>query len=141
MKRAFFKKKKKKNLRSALKADIQILQRQLQKRLAGHSAAAVVHGRGELRPGQLLCDLGKGGIGGGRVGGVGGDANGGAAAGLDVGDDGLVAGGLAGEEDDGVGFGEAAGEGGACAGADTGDDCEEGRRGHFVLLFIDVVCW
>lgn len=121
------------NLRSALKAHVQILQRQLQKRLPGHAAAAVVHGRGELRAGQLLCDLGKGGVGGGRVGGVGGDADGGAAGGFNVGDDGFVGGGFAGEEDDGVGFGEAAGEGGAGAGAYAGDDCVEGR-GHFGLF-------
>lgn len=124
--------------RSGVDANIQIRRLQLQKRLPGHAGSAVVHGGGELRSGQLLLDLGKGGIHGGRVGGVGGDANCGAAGGLDVGHDGLVARGLAGEKDDGIGLGEAAGDGGACAGADAGDDGEEGRRSHdvFVCLFV-----
>lgn len=114
------------DLRSRVKAQVQIGERLLQKGLSAGAAAAVVHGGGELGAGKLLFDLGEGGVDGGRVSGVGGDADCGAAGGLDVGDDGLVAGGLAGEEDDGVGLGEAAGDGGACAGADAGDDGEEG---------------
>lgn len=91
----------------------ELLGRQLEERLAHETTSGVEHGRGERRAGELLRDLLEGGLDVLGVGEVDAEARGLAAGGVDLVDDGLVVGGVAGEHDDGVGFGEAAGNGGA----------------------------
>lgn len=88
-------------------------------------------GGGEFLVWVLGVDLVKGGLDGGGVRRVGGNADG-LAAGLgDFGDDVGVARGRPGEEGDRVGLGEFEGDGAPGAGADAGDDGEEGFGCHW----------
>jgi len=103
--------------RASPKARVEVLLGQLEEGLHRKARIGVVHGGGELRAGEEVpLDGGKGGVDGGRISCVSGDAVGGAAGGADLVDDGLVRGGRAGEQDDGVGPCEAEGGGGAGAG-------------------------
>lgn len=99
-------KKEKKNSRISLQTCVQIIHLHVQKRAQRPARADIVHGGGEFTP----LELGGRGDGlergshRGRVRGVGGDAEGLAAAVVDLGDERLEAFWFAGEEDDGVGF-------------------------------------
>lgn len=91
---------------------IQILKGHLQERPQRPASADVVDGGGELVAGEVSPVVGNGPEGGrhrGRVGGVGGDAEGAAAGAVDLGDEVLEAVLATGEENDGVGLGEALG--------------------------------
>lgn len=98
----------------ALEAGDVLVLGQVEEGLADELAADVVDGRGEVLCAGGLGDLGEGGADGRGGGDVGGDAEGGAAEGVDLGDDGVVGGGGAGEEEDrGVGGCEFESEGSA----------------------------
>ena len=118
------------NVPLILKPPCKLLLRQLQKRLPSETPRGVKHCRRQRRPFILLLNLVKRRAHTLRTRKVCANPRRVAAAGVDLVDDGVEVGGVAREENDGVGLGEFTGDAGACAGANAGDD---GKRfgGHF----------
>lgn len=105
----------------------------------GHSPVHT-NSRGQLPLGKLLLDGLKGRDDRLCVRRVGADANGLATGRFDLGHDVVVALWFSGEEDYGVGLGEAKGDGAACAAAYAGDDCVEFGGWHFGGCLVVCLC-
>lgn len=91
-----------------------LLQRQLQERLPHKSASHIIHGCSQLLALELFLDLRKGALHSFLIRHIGRYADGFSACGVDFFDDGLVVGGVAGQERDWVGFGELESYGTTC---------------------------
>lgn len=112
-----------------------LLNPHLKQRLATKRPAGIEHRRRAPGARVLLLDPVEGGFNALLAGDIRADADGLAAGAVDLGHEGLVVGGRAGEERDRVGLCEAAGDSGAGAGADAGDDGDRGG-GHCCFLVV-----